>query len=183
MLLRCLWRRPFQPGPGNSFPAVADSGVQHIPLWFPSILAYTLSIIPSLNSPSSSSLRVLFPPCLRAGAPSSFHEPSLLSPFSLSPSLLPSLTPAPHSSVSSSFLLLLLELGGRRVWQVSLSGSSSGLWLPSSLGGQEYSIPFCTAPSSGWFSECAAHCPASQLPDRAHSSVLCFLPVGNPFIS
>lgn len=119
MLVRCLWRRPFQPGPGNSFPAVAGSGVQHILLWFPSTLAYTLSIIPSLNSPPSSSLRALFPPCLRAGAPSSFHVPSLLSPFSLSPSLLPSLTPAPHSSVSSSFLLLLLELGDRRICRLA----------------------------------------------------------------
>ena len=119
MLLRCLWRKPFQLGPGNSFPDVADSGVQHIPLWFPSTLAYTLSIIPSLNSPSSSSLRALFPPCLRAGAPSSFHVPSLLSPFSPSPSLLPSLTPAPRSSVSSSFLLLLLELGDRRVCRLA----------------------------------------------------------------
>lgn len=99
-------------GLGTAFPLLQAPRWSTFPFGFPQLL---LTLCPSslTNSPPSSSSRTaLFTPLLRASAP----LPSTCSVrFLFSPSLLPSPTPAPRYSFSSSFLLLVLELGDRQV--------------------------------------------------------------------
>jgi hypothetical protein len=84
-------------------------------------------------------------------------------------------TPIPPWFLSSSFLLLPVGARWQRACRLLICSVA-----PLSLGGQEQSIPsFWTVPSSGCFSECATHPPASRSPTQAATarhSVLCSLP-------
>lgn len=112
VLLCCLWRRGVQLGLGTAFRCCRLPGEKHIPFGFPQLL---LTLCPSssltlLRHPARGRLCL---PLLRASAP----LPSTCSVrFLFSPSLLPSPTPpCPSLFFSSSFLLLVLELGDRQV--------------------------------------------------------------------